>query len=191
MCSAEIACPQAGIIQVCLDLYESRLRGNLFEQNLLLKTVCGMMVQKGNGSSSEAQEHGLLSKFLDCPCLQPGLPMVGEVPEKQLCRKVVASAVSNTEQLLVYFGEKFTSLSISPVPHLRHGCLFIKFAKPSVNLTQNNLHMISSNRCIFQGLSSSLQVRISPGCRGGFVRNIEGRSLIRRMHNQVPYVNEC
>lgn len=44
MCSAEIACPQAGIIQVCLDLYESRLRGNLFEQNLLLKTVCGMMV---------------------------------------------------------------------------------------------------------------------------------------------------
>lgn len=100
-CSAEIACLQAGVIQVRLDLHERRLRGNLFEQNLLLKTVCGMMEEKGNGSSSGAQEHGLLSNLLDCPCLWLGLPMVGEVPEKQLCRKVAASAVSDTEQLLV------------------------------------------------------------------------------------------
>ena len=61
--------------------------------------------------------------------------MVGGVPEKQLCRKAVACAVSNTDQLLVSpFWENFIALSNPPAPHLRDGDSEKEFAKLSVDL---------------------------------------------------------
>lgn len=92
VCCLEISCLQTRIIQVCLELCESRPRGKWTEQNPLPKMVGGRMEEKGNGSSSGAQEAGILSNLLDCSCLWLGLPMVGGVPEKLLCRKVVACA---------------------------------------------------------------------------------------------------